>query len=245
MSGGRGQQTRKKLFAIGLVLVAIVIGGGVWGSGLAASGTPASVVDTTRGGVPAPPPSTARPPADATPPATDPAPAIAGPAPGEPAVPGPATSDLTGRSEAELAASPQLVSAPVALGGAAALQPGVTATVAGIEAVTGEATGPGEIAGPAIRFTVSVRNQSGQTVPLADAFVNVEAGADKLPALQLSGPGATKFPASAAAGATVSAVYVFLVPPDQRDQVHIYLNYQATSPILAFVGAATTSEGKS
>ncbi|SDL13651.1 hypothetical protein SAMN04487916_10645 [Arthrobacter sp. ov407] len=238
---------RKKTLAIGLALVGILVGGSIWGSSLSAASTSPSAVDATQAGA-APPPPAATP----TPHANKAAPGTAAaPAPsttGKAAAPAPsATGEAAakGKSEAELAATPQLVSAPVAFTDSASLRPGVTATIAGLRAVAGEAVVPGDIAGPAIRFTVTVTNHSAQALSLENAFIHVEGGAKRVPALQLSGPGATRFPASVDAGAAASAVFVFSLPLDQRDHVQIYLNHQVSSPIAAFTGAVPTSGGKS
>ena len=241
---------RKKTLAIGLALVGILIGGSIWGSSLSAASTSASTVDATQAGA-APPPPVATPTSQANEAAPGTAAAPAPSAKGRAAAPAPsatgeaAAAAAKGKSEAELAATPQLVSAPVAINAPATLQPGVTATIAGLEAVAGEAVVPGEIAGPAIRFTVTVTNQSAQALSLENAFIHVEGGAKRVPAQQLSGPGATRFPASVDPGATASAVFVFSLPLDQRGQVRIYLNHQVSSPIAAFTGAVPTSGGKS
>lgn len=231
----------KKLLAIGLILAVILIVGGIWGSPLSAPSTPAGAVDATHAGV-APPTAT-------TPQTNGASPgAAAAPAPGSPGeapAAAPASAGAKVKSEAELAATPQLVSAPVAITDPVVLRPGITADITRFESVTGAAAGPGEIAGPAIRFTVSVHNQSAAPASLEDALINVEYGPNRTPALQLSGPGAARFPESVDVGATASAVFVFLLPLDQRDQVHIYLNYEVSSPIAAFAGSITTSEGKS
>lgn len=42
-----------------------------------------------------------------------------------------------------------------------------------LEAVEGEATGPGEVAGPAVRFRLVIRNGSDQEVPLGATVVNL------------------------------------------------------------------------
>ncbi|WP_441402341.1 hypothetical protein [Arthrobacter sp. 2YAF22_2] len=238
----------KKPLLIGLVLAVILIGGGIWASPLVAPSARTGAEDATQAGA-APSSATQAPPQTAASQTNGVAPGTAAtPAPsstGESAAAAPTATGAKVKSEAELAATPQLVSAPVAITDPAALRPGVTADITKFESVTGTAAGPGEIAGPAIRFTVSVHNQSAKSVSLEGALINVEYGPNRTPALQLSGPGAARFPESVGAGATASAVFVFLLPMDQRGQVYIYLNYEVSSPIAAFAGSITTSEGKS
>ena len=238
------RRRRKQLLSSGLVLAGFLIGGGIWGASQSVLDPPASLGDATKtGAVPVTETAMPAPPGGATTSTTVPAQAPVSSGTEQAVPPGPTAA--AAKSEEELAATPQSTAAPVPINAPATLQPGVTATVAGLEAVAGEASGPGEVAGPAIRFTVTVQNQSAQPVSLERALVHVDGGADKAPALQLSGPGAASFPASVDAGATASAVFVFLLPVDQRDPIDIYLNHQVASPIAAFSGAVTTSEGKS
>lgn len=124
---------------------------------------------------------------------------------------------------------------PVVDGVAASDQAEVRVT--GMEAVDGEARGIGEIAGPAVRFTVSVTNNTGAAIDLGSAVVMVESGDERLPATELSGPGAEPFPPAVEPGETVSGAFVFLIPVESRDQVFIYLNYSVDVPMAAFSGA--------
>lgn len=109
-----------------------------------------------------------------------------------------------------------------------------------MEAVDGEAEGIGEVAGPAVRFTVSVTNNSGKPIDLANAVMTVEAGADKAPCTQLSGPRAEPLPAAAEPGQTVTGNYVYLVPVETRGLVTVYLSYSVDAPVAAFEGEVPT-----
>ncbi|NOJ60759.1 hypothetical protein [Arthrobacter sp. 260] len=172
------------------------------------------------------------------------APAESGATPGSGSTPtGEGVSGEPGQSDAELATVEQPVSEPVALGEPAVVTAGLTAAVSAMEAIEAEAFGIGEIAGPALRFVVTVENTSDEAVSLSNSVVNVEYGPESLPAVQLTGSGATEFPASVDAGASVSTTLVFSIPADQRDQIRILLNVEASSPIAAFVGAAPGEEG--
>lgn len=114
---------------------------------------------------------------------------------------------------------------------------GVTTKVRAMKAVNGEARGVGEVAGPALQFTLDVTNNTAAPVSLAEAVVNVEAGADRSPAELLSGPGAVPFPAEVAPGQKVSGVFVFQIPPEQRKTVRVLFHYEAVSPVAAFEGS--------
>jgi hypothetical protein len=124
---------------------------------------------------------------------------------------------------------PQATPSPIPIDEPGTIEPGVTASIDTIEAVQGEARGPGEVSGPAIRFRVSIKNST------------VDYGADRTPALQLYEPGASTLPSSAEAGATASAVYIFTVPVDQRGLVHVTVDYAVGIPPLEFIGPVPSS----
>jgi hypothetical protein len=141
-------------------------------------------------------------------------------------------------SIAELGEIKQPVSAAAALDQPVAIDPSVEAHLGPLESVDGQAEGIGEVSGPAVRFLVTMTNKSGKDLPTNNTVVTANAGPDETPVLQLSGPGATSFPAVIPAGQEASATFVFLVPPELRGQVRIFVNYEASSPIAAFAGTA-------
>lgn len=144
-------------------------------------------------------------------------------APEGPEDPGLANQDLT-------------VAEPVAIDGGSSEAGGLDIRVAAMEAVDGVAIGIGEIAGPSVRFTVSVANGSDEPVDLSNAVLTVEAGPDRLPCTELSGPGTSPFPAEAKPGETATGIYVFLIPAESRNDVTVYLNYSVDASVAAFRG---------
>ncbi|NYD79160.1 hypothetical protein [Arthrobacter cupressi] len=150
----------------------------------------------------------------------------------------PAPVDRKGKTEQELATIAQPVAPAVPLTAKKTVKSGITATITELQAVDGEARGIGEIAGPAIRFKVTVVNGTTAAVKLGTALVTVTYGNDETPASSLSGPGATEFPLTVAAGASASSTLVFGVPKDQRADVRIYFSLDALTPIAAFEGQA-------
>lgn len=250
-SGNNGVERRRwspRLVGIALVLALLVAAGSVWaytqwGASEMAAQTPGTVVSTesptgaaTETAGPSASPSTtpdpgsSTPPPEATAPATDPA---AVPQPSDPA-----PVDRSNKSDEELATIDQPVAPPVPLVATKVVRSGVSATISELAAVDGEAIGIGEIAGPAIRFKVTVLNDTGAEISLDPAVVNVSYGQDNSPASSLSGPAAVPFPASVEPGASASGVFVFGVPKDARNIVKIYLNLDAATPIAAFEGQA-------
>lgn len=115
---------------------------------------------------------------------------------------------------------------------------GVEVQVKKIESVKGDAQGPGEIAGPAIRVDIEVSNDSDGEVSMDLALMNVYYGKDKTPASTLSGPGAAPLAGRIAAGDTATGAYVFSVPEDQRDQLTVEFSYSTDVPTVIFSGRA-------
>jgi hypothetical protein len=132
---------------------------------------------------------------------------------------------------------PQAAPSSIPIDEPGTIEPGVTASIDTIEAVQGEAKGPGEVAGPAIRFRVSISNATTAAIDLGATVVTVDYGADRIPALELFEPGASPLPDSVEPGATATAVYIFTVPVDQRGLVHITVDYSVGVPPLEFTGA--------
>jgi hypothetical protein len=130
------------------------------------------------------------------------------------------------------------VADPVAIDQPASFTERVTAEVTKIESVEGEANGPGEIAGAALRISVTLTNNSQRPVDLDKSVVALFFGADDAPATELSGPGVERFTGTLRNGESASGVYVFRVPEDQRDQIRITVSYSPTDTAVAFEGAA-------
>lgn len=226
-----GGAVRNKKLLIIIVVIAFAVAAGVWasaltarppgldgtgGSGTAASAGPSAAAAPTENGSPA-----SVPPATVPPPTTLP----------------PSQAAAKAKGDAAAALIPQPTASPLALSEKSKPEAGVTATVGSIEAVKGDGQGPGQISGPAIRFTLTLANGGATAIGTGKVVVNVEGGADSSPAIQLSGPGAAPFPESTGAGQISTGTFVFLIPNDQRDKVRILFNYQVSSPIVAFQGA--------
>ncbi|GAA2749774.1 hypothetical protein GCM10009869_06890 [Amnibacterium kyonggiense] len=114
-------------------------------------------------------------------------------------------------------------------------------SVTKMEAVTGAAAEPGEIAGPAVRFTIRIVNTTGKAVPLSSTVVNAYYGPDLTPAIALAAPGGEPFPSSVANGATATGVFVFNIPKASRSAVQVTVDTSVSNPVIAFKGAAPTS----
>ena len=119
----------------------------------------------------------------------------------------------------------------------AEVKTGLSARISDIEAVDGEATGPGEIAGPAVRFTLTLANDSEADVPLETTVVNVYYGKARTPASPLTEPGAVPLPTRVAAGEEVSGTYVYVIPRKSRERVLITVDHSVDVDLVAFEGS--------
>jgi hypothetical protein len=113
---------------------------------------------------------------------------------------------------------------------------GVIVRVSDIEKVEGQAHGPGEVGGPALRISIEVRNSSGKDIPMELALANLYYGPDTSPASPLSGPGARPFPRTIASGKSATARYVFGVPERGRSPLVVEFSYTTDEPTVIFEG---------
>ena len=247
--GAHSAGRRRRLLATSIGISALLaLGGTVWATGqdtvARAAGERPGQDTVARAASPKPEtagpagPAAAKPAATGAPVATTaagPAPAPAAPAPAE-ARPDPSPVDRQGKSEQQLAEIPQPTAAPVDLKDKKAVKGGVSATITEIQSVQGEAKGIGEIAGPAVRFKVTVTNSTAGPISLDSAVVDVTFGRDDEPAGALSGPDTAAFPSLVAPGTSGVGVFVFAVPLDARDNVKIHLNLEAETPVATFAG---------
>lgn len=130
------------------------------------------------------------------------------------------------------------MSEPIGLDESAEPVAGLVSQVRKLEAVEGQASAKGEVAGPALRFELTLTNNTAVSIPLDTAVVTVEYGAAHTPAGDLAEPGGKPLPDSVGAGKSVTGVYVFTVPPEAREQVRVLLDYSVDVPIVVFEGAA-------
>lgn len=148
------------------------------------------------------------------------------------------TGDGEGTGEAPPDWQPGAVEDPIGLEEEGMLAEDVTARLTRIEAVEGVAVGPGQIAGPSLRVTLEVRNQTAEPISLTAALVQLYYGEDATPADSLSGPGVSEFSGTLDPGETATGVYVFRTPEDQRDVVQVTFGYEPGGDKVAFEGSA-------
>lgn len=115
---------------------------------------------------------------------------------------------------------------------------GVVVEVVGVQSVKGTARGPGQIAGPALRVTISVKNSTGKPISMDSTVLNLYYGTAKTPASPLSGPGVKELTGSIRTGSTAAGKYVFGVPKNQRAHIQVEFSYTTDAPTVIFSGAA-------
>jgi hypothetical protein len=126
---------------------------------------------------------------------------------------------------------------PAPFGAEVTPQRGVTVVVPKVEEVTGESNVPGEVGGPALRFTVDVTNGTGKTLDLRTVVVNAYYGPDRTPASPLLKPGGKAFGSEVGDGDTARGVFVFNVPTEFQDDVELEFDPRIDAPIAIFTGA--------
>jgi hypothetical protein len=126
----------------------------------------------------------------------------------------------------------------VALDATATVGDGVSGALESLEAVEGTATGPGNLAGPAVRVTVRLTNGTAEPVSLDGAVVTMTHGAEQTPASPLDDPSAVPFSHVLDPGDSAVGVYVFTVAEDARESVTVSVGYRPGAPYLVFTGAA-------
>jgi hypothetical protein len=113
---------------------------------------------------------------------------------------------------------------------------GLVAEITAMKAVQGEAVQAGEIAGPAVQFTLRLTNDTDAAIDLGLIAVNAYIGEALTPAGGLVKPGAAPFEGTLAVGDSTDGVYVYSIPEDQRGDVTLTLDYRAGQPAFVFRG---------
>jgi hypothetical protein len=87
-----------------------------------------------------------------------------------------------------------------------------------------------------VRFVVTVKNDSGPSVPLQTVAVTLDYGTDRTPGLELERPGGSALTGEVATGSSAQGVYLFTVPVDQRDLIRITVDYSVEVAPIVFEG---------
>lgn len=113
---------------------------------------------------------------------------------------------------------------------------GIGAELVKFESVTGEVTGPGDVAAAAVRVTIDYTNTGTAPLDLNLIVVNGYMGAQRDPAETYEHPGGSPVSGSLEPGKTATGVYLFRIPEDRRDDVTFVVDYHAGMPAITFRG---------
>lgn len=125
---------------------------------------------------------------------------------------------------------------PVGLDSESERPDGVVIALRKVESVAGEAKLPGEVAGPALRLTISIRNGTAADLSLDSVVVNGYRGAKRVPLEMLSSPGGAPFSGTVKPGDQSTGVYIFTVTPEQRADVTFTVDVTPGQPAAVFRG---------
>lgn len=116
--------------------------------------------------------------------------------------------------------------------------PGVVFGIGALRSIDVVDPAPGADAAPALRFAVTLRNDTDATVSLGSTFVNLYAGTHQLPMPGLPEPDGAVLPERVAPGASATGVFLFAVPVEDRSSVKIAVDYAVGVPRVVFAGSA-------
>ena len=115
---------------------------------------------------------------------------------------------------------------------------GVVVSIVRTISVETQGTGPGESSGePAVAVTLRVQNGSGQSLDLGSTTVALTTGPERTPGRFSEGPPARPLSGQVPTGGTVDGVYVFVLPPGERDDVVLDVGLAPDRPVLQLAGS--------
>ncbi len=114
---------------------------------------------------------------------------------------------------------------------------GVTVSLDAVERVDAQASGPGEIAGPALALTVTLTNGSAGTLTLDDVVVNLYGQEGAPGSLFPSEPRTRPLAGELAPGARSTGTYVVSVPSSSSGRViaSVFVGAGVPSPLFTTV----------
>ena len=124
---------------------------------------------------------------------------------------------------------------PVDLDAEADFGNSVVVTLDEVERVEGTGAGPGEVAGPSVLVTLTLRNVSDDAVDLGAVVVDLYTATDALGTPLLGDERTDVFEGVAEPGEAVTATYVMRVP-DASPQIKVTVSYEAETPAVTFLG---------
>lgn len=123
---------------------------------------------------------------------------------------------------------------PVPAGEIVAVPSGPTVSLDAVERVEAQASGPGEVAGPALALTVTVTNGAGGPLTLDDVVVNLYGQEGAPGSLFVSDPRMQPLTGELAPGDRATGTYVLSLPPTDDGQLIVSVAVGADVPTPLF-----------
>ncbi|HEX8510952.1 MAG TPA: hypothetical protein VF635_15820 [Propionibacteriaceae bacterium] len=150
----------------------------------------------------------------------------------------PVPPPVSGNVDQTVAPKPEVTKKAVRLDQPSVPAPGLRVEITRIRKIAARAQLPGEVAGPALALTVSIKNNSRATVDLSTVVVTLtDSGAS--PGNEMSAKPSKPFSGRLSRQQTATAVYVFTVPPDRRSPITVNITLAGEVPVLVYKGDVT------
>lgn len=154
-------------------------------------------------------------------------------------VPAPVTTEVPvpggGDIEHTVAAVEQPVQPAVALDQPGDFGSGVAVSLDSVEKITTTSDLPGEIAGPGVAMTFTIRNDGDAAIDLSAVVVDV-VDSNGVSAIGMTASPAAPFGGELPAGQQATGVYVVTFPQNFADPATISVTYSAQAPVVTFTG---------
>lgn len=124
---------------------------------------------------------------------------------------------------------------PARIGAPSSLRKTLVAKISKVRSQEVQAKLPGQVSGPSVVFTLTLRNEADQAIDLNQLVVNLS-DAKNYPANPITSTPAVPMPHVVPAKGSASGRYVFVVPKSARKQVTIGVSLTAEDPVLVFRG---------
>ena len=154
-------------------------------------------------------------------------------------VPPPATTPVPppspGTVTQTVAPRKEVTKPPVKLGKPSRPTAGTSVKITSVKAITAKAQLPGEVAGPAVALTVTVKNGGTKPMDLSAVVVTLT-DSSGAPGSEMTAKPAKAFSGRLAKGRTATGVYVFTVAKSRRSPVSVLVTLAGETPVLLFKG---------
>jgi hypothetical protein len=114
--------------------------------------------------------------------------------------------------------------------------PGLVFGIGAVRSVDVIDPAQGDAVAPALRVSVTLRNDTDAPVALESTTVSLYAGAQQLPMAALPQSRHGTLPERVAAGRMVTGLYLFAVPEEDRSSLKVVVDYAVGAPRVVFAG---------